>query len=160
MTDCLTWCCSPPAWLLAQSSDRASLREIREGFREARWEMPWQAMALVLGATLLVLAAISARRWWLHRYDQPGPAMLFSAIARKVGLSWTDRLLLWRIARHAELSSPIALLLARGALKTHAQAYYSRMRPHAKQRTARRIDAIHAILYRSSANLAFTCESR
>ncbi len=133
--------------LLAESRLPADLDDISAGFRNARWELPWEILVIGLGAVLIVLVTISARRWWVNRYVQPGPNILFSALARKAGLGWSARLLLWRIARHAGLSSPIALLIARGALSKHTQAYTAQLGGHAQKRIHRRVQAIQDHLY-------------
>lgn len=133
--------------LLANARLPADLDDISAGFRDARWEMPWELLLIGLGSVLVVLVAISARRWWINRYVQPGPTVLFSALARKAGLGWSARLLLWRIARHAGLSSPIALLIARGSLTKHTQAYTAQLSKHGQQRIHRRVRAIQDHLF-------------
>lgn len=133
--------------LLAQGAERADLKDISKGFNHARWDMPWELLVIGLGLVLVVLVAISATRWWRSRYDNPGPAVLFSAFARKAGLGWGDRLLLWRIARAGKLSSPIALLLARGALMHHSEAFRQRMSPRASKRIYLRVLRIQQHLF-------------
>lgn len=145
----LSWFVSCPA--LAEARLPADLKDISSGFRDGRWEMPWQPLVIGLGCVLVVLVTVSARRWWVNRYDQPGPLVLYSALARKAGLGWSQRLLLWRIARHAGLSSPIALLLARGALKTYTREYTAKQGALAQQRIHRRVNDIQAHLFGDSA---------
>jgi hypothetical protein len=142
-----TSCHVPGLGLIAETRLPADLDDISAGFRNARWELPWEVLVIGLGAVLIVLVTISARRWWVNRYVQPGPNILFSALARKAGLGWSARLLLWRIARHAGLSSPIALLIARGALAKHTRAYTAQLGGHAQKRIHRRVQAIQDHLH-------------
>ena len=135
------------ASLLAQGENRADLKDISKGFRHERWDMPWELLVIGLGLVLVVLVTISATRWWRSRYDNPSPVVLFSAIARKAGLGWSDRLLLWRIARANQLTSPIALLLARGTLSHYSDAFRQKMAPRASQRVQRRVQRIQAHLF-------------
>ncbi|MFI4861390.1 MAG: hypothetical protein ACIAXF_12000 [Phycisphaerales bacterium JB063] len=124
--------------------------EISEHFKHSRWDLPWELLVIGLGILLIVVTIISGVRWWQSRYTNPSALVLFSALARKAGLGWADRFLLWRIARSRGLSSPIALLIARGALEQHSQAYRAKLSGFTAARVGRRIDHIAAQLFGSA----------
>jgi len=141
------------AGLLAETNalpggDKNLLQEIsrthNEGFRHA---VPWDLLLVGLGTTMIVIVVISMRRWWLRRYNDPSPLVLFSAIARKAGLSLTDRFVLWRIAQTQDLPTPIALLLAKGTLRHYAQQYAAGRPLKSQHRLDRRIAHIEAELF-------------
>ncbi|MEM9414400.1 MAG: hypothetical protein AAGA29_02840 [Planctomycetota bacterium] len=129
---------------LAQTVDP---RKISDGFNHGRWDMPWELLVIGLGVVLIGVAIASAMRWWKERYTNPSALVLFSALARKAGLGWGDRILLWRISRSRGLSSPIALLLARGALEQHSKAYRKQLSGFTDTRVKRRIAHIQANLF-------------
>lgn len=140
--------------LLAQAQDKqkklasVDLKEVSRQYNQGiKHDMPWDLLLVGLGATLVAIVVISLRRWWLARQDDPSPLVLYSAIARKAGLTWSDRLALWRIARARGLPTPIALLLARGTLRHHTQAFASGLGPSAAQRLKERIQRIEAALF-------------
>lgn len=116
--------------------------EVSESFVNNRFDLPWSIVIVGLGAILAAIAAVSLYRWWQRRNDDPTPLVLFSAIARKAGLSWGERLLLWRIARNQKLETPIALLLARGTLRHHAAGFAHKLSPHGRQRLQHKIDRL------------------
>eukprot|EP00752_Nemacystus_decipiens_P013601 g12059.t1 len=74
------------------------------------------------------------------------PIVLYSAIARKAGLGWRDRFLLWRIARSCDLPTPITLLLSRGTLRHYSGIYLS-------SRTGTRANRLHQRLSHIEAGL-------
>lgn len=115
-----------------------------QGFRH---DVPWDLLLVGLGTTMIVIVVISMRRWWLARHNDPSPLVLYSAIARKAGLSLTDRFVLWRIARTQDLPTPIALLLAKGALRHYAQQYAAGRPLKSQHRLDRRIAHIEAELF-------------
>lgn len=119
-------------------------REVNKGIQH---DMPWELLMVGIGATLTAIVVISLRRRWIRRHENPGPLTLFSAIARKAGLSWQDRYILWRIARANDLPTPIALLLARGALQHYAQQYTRHRSITARARLDARLARIEADLF-------------
>lgn len=129
------------------SLTRASLEDISASRDPFRVNLPWEVMLIILGLLVLLIALLSIRRWWGRRNTDPTPLMIYSAIARKAGLSFGDRVLLWRIARKRELATPITLLLARGALDHHAKAYRAALSHSASGRVGRRIDRIRGELF-------------
>ena len=119
-------------------------RHVNEGIEH---DLPWELLLVGLGLILITIVGVSLRRWWLARQDDPSPLVLYSAIARKAGLSWSDRFVLWRIARASQLPSPIALLLARGALRHYANNFARRLTPRSAQRLQARLNRIEAELF-------------
>lgn len=121
--------------------------QISYHYINSRWDLPWDVVIVGLGAILAAIAAVSLYRWWQNRNDDPTPLVLFSAIARKAGLSWGERLLLWRIARRQKLDSPIALLLARGTLRHHANLFAQHLSPRGRDRLTYRIEKLSERLF-------------
>jgi len=109
-------------------------------------DLPWELLLVGIGTTIVVIAVISLKRWWMSRHKDPSPMVLFSAIARKAGLNWRDRYLLWRIARAFDLPTPIALMLSRGTLRHFGDLYLT---SHAsnQRRSGRRLSAIEDALF-------------
>lgn len=141
--------------LLAQSGTntgtlvpRDKIKEVSEHFNDGiQHDLPWELLLVGLGTTLIAIVIIAARRWWKQRQDDPSPLVLYSAIARKAGLSWKDRFMLWRIARANDLPTPIALLLARGSLRHYAAVFAVRLSPRSAGRFNARIQQIEAELF-------------
>ena len=110
-------------------------------------DLPWELLIAGIGATLVTIAVISARRWWLARHKDPSPMVLFSAICRKAGLGWRDRYLLWKIARTFNLPTPIALMLARGTLRHYVSLYLSNRPGLSSRRISQRAAQIESALF-------------
>lgn len=128
--------------------DREKLREISQLHNQGvRYELPWELLLVGLGLVITVITIVSLYRWWNKRQDNPSAMVLFSAIARKAGLGWRDRMMLWRIARANKLPSPIALLLARGALRHYVRVYAQHRSNRARNSLDRRITRIEAELF-------------
>ena len=141
--------------LLAQSDgkpttmvDRDKLSEVSESIRNGvAYDLPWELLVTGIGALLVVIMVVSLRRWWQRRHVDPSPMELFGAIARKAGLTWRDRLLLWRIARACKLPTPIALLLARGSLRHYGDLYLAHRTGSDSRRTGQRLTRIEDTLF-------------
>lgn len=145
---------SSPAQLFAQADDKpgklvgVDLKDVSKHVNDGiQHDLPWELLLVGLGATLIAIVAITMRRWWLERQDDPSPLVLYSAIARKAGLGWADRFVLWRIARVTGLPTPIALLLSRGALRHYAKAYTRHRSPRSAERVQKRLADIEATLF-------------
>ncbi|MFN3168353.1 MAG: hypothetical protein ACE37H_14945 [Phycisphaeraceae bacterium] len=142
------------AGLLAQSQEKqkkligVELEDVSKHVNDGvQHDLPWELLLVGLGLTLIVIVAVSLRRWWRARQDDPSPLVVYSAVARKAGLGWGDRFLLWRIARAGDLPSPTALLLARGALRHHAKALMIRLGPRSAERVQVRLERIESELF-------------
>lgn len=141
--------------LLAQTGQRPGtlvprekLQDVSKHFNDGvQHDLPWELLLVGLGATLIAIVVVSLRRWWLTRQKDPSPLVLFSAIAREAGLGWADRIVLWRIARASNLSTPIALMLAKGTLRHHAVRYAARRSDSARDRLRTRLKRIEAELF-------------
>jgi len=137
-----------PCVMLAQAGKpRAQLDEVSREINQTHYNVSWELVLIGLGMLLLAIVLISASRRWKTRNDDPSPMVIYSVISRKSGLGWADQLLLWRIARAQALPTPIALLIARGTLTTHAQAYAAQLRPHSAQRVLKKITRIRNTLF-------------
>lgn len=127
---------------------REKLQDVSKHINDGvQHDVPWELLLAGLGATLIAITVISIRRWWLARQQDPSPLVLYSAIARRAGLSWSDRFVLWRIARAGELPTPIALLLARGTLRHYSRSFARRLTPHAADRLRKRVERIESVLF-------------
>lgn len=128
--------------------EREKLKEVSKHINDGvQHDIPWELLLVGLGATLIGIVIVSIRRWWLRRQDDPSPMVLYSAIARKAGLGWSDRFMLWRIARASELPTPITLLLARGALRHYADGYSRERSAKTQQRIRHRVAQIESVLF-------------
>ncbi|MEM6256732.1 MAG: hypothetical protein AAGI37_00290 [Planctomycetota bacterium] len=132
-----------PGKLIGVELDEVS-KHVNDGIQH---ELPWELLLAGIGATLVTIVVISLRRWWHHRHTDPSPPVLFSAIARRAGLGWRDRYLLWRMARTFDLPTPIALMLARGSLRHYSQLYLSNRSAGSQRRSAQRLAAIEDALF-------------
>lgn len=110
-------------------------------------DIPWELLLVGIGATLTAIVIVSLRRRWLGRHKDPGPMVLYSAIARKAGLTWRDRVLLWRISKTFNLPTPITLMLARGTLRHYRELYLSNRAAGTHQRLNQRLARIELVLF-------------
>lgn len=140
--------------LIAQSEQKpgrlagVELKEVSKHVTDGiEHNLPWELLIVGIGATLTAIVTISVRRWWQNRHEDPSPTVLYSAIARKAGLGWRDRFLLWRISRAFNLPTPITLMLARGTLRHYSTLYLSNRSGYTTQRTGLRLARIEATLF-------------
>jgi hypothetical protein len=143
--------------LLAQSGDdpdkqttmtTVSPSEVSDQINKGlQHNIPWELLLVGIGTTLVVIVAISLKRWWTNRHEDPSPMVLFSAIARKAGLNWRDRYLLWRIARTFDLPTPIALMLSRGTLRHYGDLYLNSHAASNQRRNGHRLSQIEDALF-------------
>ncbi len=83
--------------------------------------LPW--VLIGMGLLLLLLSGLSLAHWWRRRDSRPAPWRVFCRVSHELGLEWSQRWLLWRIARRQGLPTPLALLISPGTLTHHAEAY-------------------------------------
>lgn len=127
---------------------KADLEEVSRLRNEGPYyDMPWELLLAGIGATLIIIAMISFRRWWRNRHNDPSPMVLFSAISRKAGLGWRDRYLLWRIARIFDLPTPITLMLSKGTLRHYSELYLNNHSTSRHHRSGQRLSRIEAELF-------------
>ena len=128
--------------------ERDKLSEVSKHVTDGvQHDLPWELLLVGIGTVLTCIVVISIRRWWLTRHDEPSPFVLFIAIARKAGLGWRDRYLLWRVARAFELPTPIALMLSRGALRHYIDLYLSSRTGPSSRRIGQRASRIESLLF-------------
>lgn len=141
--------------LLAQSDseqkvlvDRDKLEAVSQHINDGiQHDMPWELLLAGIGAMMMMVVVISLRRWWLGRHADPTPMVLFSAIARKAGLGWHDRYLLWRISRTFDLPTPITLMLSKGTLRHYSDLYLNSHSPGTNRRNGQRLSRIEHLLF-------------
>ncbi|MEM9883679.1 MAG: hypothetical protein AAF800_12265 [Planctomycetota bacterium] len=99
--------------------------------------------ALVIFGTLLTLLSVISLLGWLRQQRvRPHRLVVFNRVGRDLGLTLTDRWLLWRIARDAGLPTPLALLLTPGTLGRHARDHLRRPRKNHGLNRPRRVHAL------------------
>lgn len=114
--------------------------------------LPWQYLFLVFGV-LLVLGSLYAM-WRMTRQAQEEnqPMLIYSSLARDVGLSLGDQYLLYRIARQQMLPSPITLLISRRTLSHHALSYASEQQLASQRRILARVRQINEKMFGKTEN--------
>jgi len=90
------------------------------------------------------------RRRWPHWRRDLEPVLCFVQIARSNGVGWSDIWLLWRLAHHCRLTTPLTLLICDATLTAHADARVNVMSRSAGRRLLRRIEAIRERLFESA----------
>ena len=103
-------------------AERSRLDSLSSGFRGRRAR--FQKEDLVIG--LLILGGIALAVWILsyalkfqeQRRSRPGPLRLFLSLCKAHRLRWSQRWLLWRVARARQLRDPARLFLEPEMLET------------------------------------------
>lgn len=128
---------------------RASLEEIRRGWRfeTSDYQVGWAVLAL--GLLLLTVAGWSLLRRLL-RGMRP-PSWTFLKAARQAGLNRADAWLLWRVARTEHLPSGLTLMLSDSTLRHHGLRYLRSLTPGQRAAAAQRLAAIESRLFGSEA---------
>ncbi|MEM6553623.1 MAG: hypothetical protein AAF750_16015 [Planctomycetota bacterium] len=112
--------------------------------------LPIDFLVAAVGLLLAGLAVFSAVRWYRTRHKNPHPLLIFRNAAKSAGLTLTDQLTLFQLARARQLPSPITLLVSARTLRLHAaaqtQAQHAR-RPAAAARLEQRLADIHHRLF-------------
>ena len=107
-----------PAW----AAGRFDLTQISEHWG-SRQVIAVEWVLVAAGLLLLIIAALSLRSWWMTRHLRASPLRVFNQVAVKCGLTARERLLLWRIARHQGLPSPLTLMVCPITFGHHGRAY-------------------------------------
>ncbi|MEM6459693.1 MAG: hypothetical protein AAF710_09925 [Planctomycetota bacterium] len=97
---------------------------------------------VIFGALLTLLSLISLLGWLRRQRVRPHRMVVFNRVGREMGLTLTDRRLLWRIARDAGLPTPLALLLTPGTLGRHARDHARQPRKNFWRDRPRRVHAL------------------
>lgn len=96
--------------LIAQGDSR--LRSFSGGFRNYRSQFDSGDIALlVAGLTMLIGVLWLVARWSERRVRNDSSLSLFWNLSKAHELTWSDRWLLWRIARNKRVSEPALLFL-------------------------------------------------
>ncbi len=77
----------------------------------------------ILVGLIVLLLALMLGRYLITMYIQSAPLRLYLRVARAIGLDFSSRWWLWRVARQQGLVSPMALLMSVQTLEHHAQNY-------------------------------------
>lgn len=113
-----------PLAALAKMDNAELFRQSFENWGTTSPRILWPLLIL-----LAVVLALMTVMWGVERRRRRGgrpatrPIAVFRALARELGLTWTDQWLLIRIAHHQKLPTPMTLLLAAGTLDHHARQY-------------------------------------
>jgi len=108
---------------IGQSDRLDALREyFVKGDPSSVWPgLPWLG---AVAAMLLALLWIAHVRWERpRRAARPHPHRLFGKLLRELGLPFSDRFLLRRIARHARLDNPSLILLSPQLMARYAHRW-------------------------------------
>lgn len=101
---------------------------------------------LMMGVGLLVVG-----RWvWMWRgrlLRWMEPWRVYGRVARGVGLTLGERVLLWRISRSLGLVSPITLLLSESTMRHHTDRYLGDLSARHKQVERRVVESIRMRLF-------------
>lgn len=112
--------------LLAQLVPEHRWQEMRDAWRHdspnsTPLPVNW---ILGIGAVLVLLIVTSwVKQWIRKRRDAHAPLASFDQMMRDLGVGWSDRKLLIRIAQQQKLPAPLTLVLSGETLSFHAAAY-------------------------------------
>ncbi|MBC23239.1 MAG: hypothetical protein CMJ32_04905 [Phycisphaerae bacterium] len=89
----------------------------------------WERLLLLLMLVGFSLLALVSSINTHCRDGRLARLLLFRALCSSMGLGWSRRLLLYRVARNAGLTNPASLLLARGCYQ-HGRELWERRHGH------------------------------
>lgn len=117
-------------WLmLAQATDppepagKNRLQQVVDGWQNSNQVFPVAEFGYFILAVMVIMGLTWLRQWHKRRPKDPSSSILFRKIARELNINLLDQWLMFRIARHQHLPSPLTLLLCRQTLVSQAQAY-------------------------------------
>lgn len=120
--------------------------QISENFTSRQLISPhW--LLIAVGAMLLLLSVLSIARWWKHRNEHARPLRVFMTASRMAGLGYADRWMLFLVARHQSLESPLTLLLSPGTFDHHIKAYLNSRPGWRREAVRRRSQSIRGSLF-------------
>ncbi|MEM7576335.1 MAG: hypothetical protein AAF328_02570 [Planctomycetota bacterium] len=129
----------------ARDPNRLMPVELTDVGREALrgGEVRWSILVVAAGLLITIAVGISLHRRLTGQPSDPAPGEAFFTHASHLGLSWTQMLLLIRIARSAKLPTPLTLLVAAGPLYHHGRQFAAGYSMARRDRIHRAISAIH-----------------
>ena len=128
----------------------AETRDISDAFvNQTDSVIPVELLIAAIGLLLIVVALISAFRFWKSRHDNPHPLLVFHRLAKTAQLTLREQWLLYRIARRQALPSPITLLVSPRTLRLHANAYARGLNENAAKRCDQVVAALSQHLFGS-----------
>jgi hypothetical protein len=116
------------------------LESISEHWGHGAVPLGWTLTAL--GSLALVIAAVAFYRWHRRRHERDRPLAVFYELAAIGRLSFSERYLLWRMARHQALPGPATLLFSPRTLRVHAAAFVDGRWRGKQARVAKRVRRI------------------
>ena len=121
--------------------NRSTLDEISAHFDSGAM-IPLEWIAIASGLVIVVISTISWYRRHKTRHLRSHPSAVFRRAAREARLSFSQQMLLWRIARQQALPTPLTLLLSATTLRHHASAYASTKSKEAEQMVLAHVEEI------------------
>ena len=123
-------------YLLAQSDslgwkDSPRLHTMSDAIKN-HWsgaQMPPTIFIVIAIVLLMMLAVVWYWKWQNTRYLRSEPILTFRYIAKEVGLTMREQVLLIRIAHRLGLASPLTLILSQGTLEHHVELYARQKHP-------------------------------
>lgn len=108
--------------------------------------LPLSIILISVGLVAILLGVLSAMRVYRSRRQRSMPLVTFHRLARGCGLSLTDQWLLWRVARHQALPTPLTLMLSTRTLHHHVRQYLTECSRPKQKRVLHRTGAIRTQL--------------
>lgn len=104
-------------------------------------------IVIASGLLLLVFGMLSLWMWRRDQSARASPLLVFHRVGAHVGLSWSDRWFLIRLARQRHLPTPLTLLVSPGTLMHHAAAWAGGLSPRRGGEVMRRADDLSRRLF-------------
>jgi hypothetical protein len=111
--------------LLASLENNERVRTILQEMME-HWHGPLLSLWLLgAGVSLLMVGLLGLSLWQRRRSGvrRSRPFALFWRVAARLRMPWSQRWMLYRVARHERLPSPLTLLLSAATLRYHGRRY-------------------------------------
>lgn len=128
------------------------LQQVVEGWQNSNQVFPVAAFGYFVLAVMVVMGLAWLRQWHKRRPKDPSSSILFRKIARELNIHLLDQWLMFRIARHHHLPSPLTLLMSRQTMVTHAQTYVESLPPLRQTGAQARVTRIIAHLFGTQEN--------
>ncbi len=105
----------------------------------------WLLMAIAV--LMLIFAGIATYRYFTRPDRVEHPLRLYNRLARRAGLTWSDRFTLWQVARAQKLLSPLILMIDERTLRLHAAAFLNARPESVARGPAERLNTLHHRLF-------------